>query len=88
MEKIIVEICTGTACFVMGSGKLLALADSLPSELRDKVEIQPVLCCELCRDWTNSKPPVVRVAGKLIAGADEEQIFHAIGEKLRGESVC
>ncbi|MBN2659262.1 MAG: hypothetical protein JXR86_19560 [Spirochaetales bacterium] len=88
MEKIIVEICTGTACFVMGSGKLLSIEESLPANIRDYVEVQPVLCCGLCRDWTNSKPPVVSVAGKMIAGADEEKIIKAVMAALEGGNLC
>ena len=38
-NKIKVEICLGTTCYVLGSFRLSALEDQLPPELKSKVDI-------------------------------------------------
>ena len=40
MEKIKVSICTGTACFVMGSSEIMLIEEKLPEDLKDKVEVE------------------------------------------------
>lgn len=82
MKKINVEICVGTACFVMGSGRLLCLVENLSDDLRQRLSIEAALCCNLCRDWANSKPPIVKVGERVITGADEEQLMEAIVREL------
>ena len=48
MRKIQVEICTGTACFVMGASELMLLEEKLPESLKDKVEITGSTCMGNC----------------------------------------
>lgn len=85
MKKINVEICTGTACFVMGSARLLKFAGELPENLQNKMDVKASLCCDLCRDWDESKPPIVRVGERIISGADEETILQALEKTLKGD---
>lgn len=81
MEKIKIEICTGTACFVMGSPELLKVTDLLPPKIKSVCEITPILCCNLCRDWENVKPPIAKVNGKIIGAttltALKEKVMNA-----------
>ncbi len=75
------EICTGTACYVMGGGSLLLLAEELPSDLADRVEVTGSPCLELCRhDQRDGKPPFVKVNGKIIAAATVESVIDALRE--------
>ena len=39
MEKVKVEICCGTACYILGASRLVDLEAELPGEIRGKVEI-------------------------------------------------
>ena len=40
MEKIKVEICCGTACYLLGAAKLMNIEEELPENLKDKVDIE------------------------------------------------
>lgn len=76
----------GTACFVMGSGRLLYLAENLSDDHRQRLSIEAAFCCDLCRDWVNSKPPIAKVGERVITGADEEKLLEAIERELGEKS--
>ena len=44
MDKIKVEICCGTACYLLGASQMMDLEDTLPEAYRDRVEILPRTC--------------------------------------------
>ena len=37
MEKVKVEICCGTACYLLGAANMMDLEDQLPAEWRGRV---------------------------------------------------
>ena len=49
-NKIKVEICLGTTCYVLGSFRLSALEEQLPPELKSKVDIVGCACLNVCHD--------------------------------------
>ena len=62
MEKIKVDVCLGTTCFVMGGSHLQELTEILPRKYGDKVEVNGSTCLEMCSNNTEySKAPYVRV---------------------------
>lgn len=79
-EKIKVVICSGTACFVMGASEILLLEDSLPDELKGRVEIEGATCLGFCKDSKNGKAPFVTVNGDLMAGATLPDVLVKIQE--------
>ena len=44
MDKIKVEICCGTACYLLGAANLMSIEDEIPAEFRDKVEVEARTC--------------------------------------------
>ncbi len=48
MEKIQVEICMGTTCFIMGGESLQELASILQRKYPDKVDTKGIVCHGLC----------------------------------------
>jgi len=83
MKKIEVGICMGTTCFVMGSSKLQELETSLPSHLKDKVEIKGVACLGECnKNEEFSKAPYVTIDGEIIPQATVEKVIDTIERKL------
>ena len=40
MKKVLVEICVGTACYVMGASELMLIEDYLTPEQKERVEIK------------------------------------------------
>jgi len=63
--KIQVQVCSGTACFVMGGSDLLTVFDYLTAEEQKHVSLSAIPCFEHCRIDENSKPPYVLINGSL-----------------------
>lgn len=85
MEKIKIEICMGTTCFVMGGENLQNIAEILKKKYADKIEVEAVRCLELCSKDAFYKAPYVRVGGEVIGDADLVKIQEAIEKKLNNE---
>lgn len=84
MEKVSIEICLGTTCFVMGASKLQDLESSLPPQFKGRVDIKAATCLELCNDKTFMKAPFVKVDGEIISEATVEKVLKAIESKING----
>ncbi len=83
MEKIKVDICLGTTCFVMGGSNLQELIDTIPRKYGDKVEVNGSTCLEMCSQNTEySKAPYVRVNDEIISEATVEKVLEKINEIL------
>ena len=81
--KILLELCFGTTCFVMGSANLQELIETVPAKYGDKVEVMGVPCLGLCSiDWEFSKAPYVKVDEDVIKEATVEKVLKAIDDKL------
>lgn len=63
MEKIRVEICLGTACYLLGATKLVAFTENPPADLADKIEIEATTCLGMCNDDRLGGAPYVRING-------------------------
>ncbi len=83
MEKIKVDVCLGTTCFVMGGSHLQELTEILPRKYGDKVEVNGSTCLEMCSNNTEySKAPYVRVNDEIISEATTEKVVEKINEIL------
>ncbi len=69
MEKVIVEICMGTTCFVMGGSGLEEFVDLLDDEEKAQVEVRPSSCVGLCKDREFGKAPYAIVNGVPVSEA-------------------
>ena len=81
MGKILVEVCAGTHCTMMGSMDIIDAVHSLDEirqELEDacEVEVSAVPCMNLCKNDIHG--PFVRVDGQLIQHAESEAVMAAI----------
>ncbi len=81
MEKIKIKICLGTACVVLGGLDPQTLADSLPKELADIVEVEGSNCLAFCKDKAKGKPPFVLVGDVVIERATSEKILSEINKQ-------
>lgn len=66
MDKIKVEICVGTTCFVLGASALQDIEMYLPEELKDKVEITGANCLGMCKNSNFGDAPFVRINESII----------------------
>ncbi len=81
MEKVKVEICCGTACYLLGAATLMDLEDSLPADVRDKVSIEARTCLDLCERENLEGAPFVRFNGTEVMGkASPEKVLSRIAE--------
>lgn len=82
MDKIIVEVCVGTHCTMMGAMNIIDSIHSLEEIQQEvggtacEIEVRPTPCMELCRQGIQG--PVVRVNGDLMHGAESEDVMAAI----------
>ena len=85
MEKIKVEICCGTACYLLGAANLMTIEDDIPADMRDKVEIEARTCLELCERENLGGAPYVRINGsEILAQASREKVLDRLSELLGG----
>lgn len=83
MEKIRVNICLGTTCFVMGGSCLQELVEIIPRKYGDKVEVAGMPCLELCSgNEEYSKAPYVTVNDEVIDEATIEKVLTKLEELL------
>lgn len=81
VAKIIVEVCAGTHCVLMGSMNIMDAVHSLEELRRDlthpcEVELLAIPCMNLCKEGAHG--PFVRVDGQLIEGGESENVMAAI----------
>ncbi len=69
MDKITVEICMGTTCFVMGGSGLEEFVELLNDDEKKNVEVKPSTCIGLCKDREYGKAPYALVNGEVVAEA-------------------
>ena len=76
MDKIKVEICCGTACYLLGAANLMSIEEEIPAEFRDKVEVEARTCLELCEKENLGGAPYVRFNGEeIMAQATNEKVL-------------
>ncbi len=64
-RRVHLQVCSGTACFVMGGSDLLTVFEYLNPEEQDRVSLAAVPCFEHCRNWKDMRPPFITIDGKL-----------------------
>ena len=85
MEKVKVEICCGTACYLLGAANMMDLEDQLPAEWRARVEVEAKTCLELCEKENLGGAPYVRINGsEIMSQASPEKLLARIGALLMG----
>lgn len=82
MNKINVEICVGTTCFVMGASKLLELETLVEEKFKNLVTVSQKACLDLCLDNKYNQSPYVKVGKQVVTEATIEKVLTAIEEQL------
>lgn len=79
MRKVQVEICCGTACYLLGASQMMDMEDALPEELRGRVEILPRTCLGLCERENIGKAPFVRFGnGEVMSDASLDKVLDRV----------
>lgn len=83
MQKTTVEICCGTACYLLGAANLMSLAENLPADLADKVEFSAHTCLGACDSDEVGGAPYVRFNGtEIMAKATPGKVIDRLREIL------
>lgn len=82
-RKIHLQVCSGTACFVMGGSDLLTIFEFLTPDERELVSLAAVPCFEHCRTWEDMRPPFVTIDGKLYDRMDMDRMLTIIRELIK-----
>ncbi len=85
MGKVVIEVCAGTHCSMMGSMDIVTAIESLV-ELKETgiqcdIDIQMTPCMGVCERGAFS--PVVRIDGEVIMRAEAETIMSRLLDKSR-----
>ena len=85
MNTIKVEICCGTACYLLGAAKMMNIDDQLSEECRGRVDIEAKTCLELCERDNLGGAPYVRFNGsEIMSQATPEKVLARIRELVEG----
>ena len=85
MNTIKVEICCGTACYLLGAAKMMNIEDQLSEECRGRVDIEAKTCLELCERDNLGGAPYVRFNGsEIMSQATPEKALARIRELVEG----
>jgi len=83
MEKIKVQICQGTTCFVMGGNAIKEMLAALTEKYADKIDITTGRCLEVCnKNNSFSKAPYVMIDDEIISSANVQKVIETIERKL------
>ena len=85
MNTIKVEICCGTACYLLGAAKMMNIEDQISEECRVRVDIEAKTCLELCERDNLGGAPYVRFNGsEIMSQATPEKVLARIRELVEG----
>ena len=85
MNTIKVEICCGTACYLLVAAKMMNIEDQLSEECRGRVDIEAKTCLELCERDNLGGAPYVRFNGsEIMSQATPEKVLARIRELVEG----
>lgn len=77
MRKVTIEICMGSACYLLGAQELIETIESLPQEVQDRIDLCGSTCLKAC-----GQGPNITVDGILIHNVTPDLLRRIIEEKL------
>ena len=83
-DKVRVQICVGTACFVQGGADLLLYNEFLDPAVLGSCEIEGVSCIGGCKDaQSKERPPYVRIGENVYGSVNQEKLCKLLAEATR-----
>ena len=83
MPKILVEVCAGTQCTLMGSMDIISAVEGLREFSHEigpecPIEVRPIPCNHTCNNGPDA--PIVVINGELMTRTDAESVMEKIFE--------
>lgn len=82
MEKIKIQICAGTTCYVMGAGEILEQRNKITERFPDRCKIEAVNCMDLCKQGKYGQAPFAKVGDTVIPEANVNKIIEQVRKQL------
>ena len=79
-RKILVTICTGTTCYILGGSNYLLLSKNLPPEIASQVEIIGATCLGYCKEPGKHDLPCLTINGEPYFGLTLDEAVKKIAE--------
>lgn len=83
MKKILVEICVGTSCYVMGASELMMVQEQLTPEQKARIDFKGTTCLDTCMNPACGRAPFVRINGEIIQEVTVPTLVAKIEEALK-----
>ncbi len=83
--KITVQICSGTACYVMGGAELLSISEHLTPDELEQVDIKGIMCLGLCENY-NPNTPYVKIDDEIIKNVTIETLTERIRLAIKAKA--
>ncbi len=87
MRKIEIEICCGTACYLLGGSELMRIEEFIPEAWRGRIEVTAVPCMSNCESHALGRAPFVRVDGETFGNANVELVMERLAEIFSAEAA-
>ena len=83
-EKLLVEVCCGTSCYILGGKELLNWVEAEMNTFADRVDFRAVPCLNACETDHLGEAPFVRINGVISGGMTIRKLSVAIQAALEG----
>lgn len=81
-DKILVKVCVGTACFVLGASELQDIAERVPTKWLEYIEFRGVNCLEICKDNEFGRAPYVMINNEILSEATPQRVIERLQQLL------
>ena len=78
--SVLVELCQGTACFVMGSEELYDIKNFMPEPWREHVDVTSCVCRGRCKKGRFNRTPFARVNGEIVESVTAASLLMLVAE--------
>lgn len=82
MKSLVVELCAGTACHLMGAGELIEAVQGLSVDMQRLVSVQLTHCLGACGQGPNA-----RVGGVVYSNLNGEKLQRLLVKLLEGREL-
>ena len=78
MAVVKIEICVGSACYLLGSQDLIEMIEDLPANIKANIDLRGSSCLK-----ASGRGPNIRVNDELISGVTPEKLMEIIRDKCQ-----
>lgn len=82
MNRILVEVCIGTSCHLLGAEDLLHALENLPAEKQERLQVQGITCLKAC-----GQGPNVRIQQQVFTNMTPDKLLEILEPYLYSEEA-